>query len=72
MTHQNIDIPYTSVHVKFCRRSAKSSSFNWFGEIFAKRIFWGIYGSFSPKISERKKIVRFRIIVIIEIQTFSE
>ena len=39
----------SSVHVKFCCRSAKSLSFNWFVEIFAKK-----YGVFSLKIGTRK------------------
>ena len=46
--------PYLGVHIQFCRWSAKSSSFNWFLEIFTNT-----YGSFS-KIRGKKKIVKIR------------
>ena len=45
--------PYSSVHDKFCCRSANSLSFNWLIEIFAKK-----YGYFSQKIGGRKEFVK--------------
>ena len=45
ITNRNIHI-----QVKFCCRSAKSSSFNWFVEILSNK-----YGFFSPKSGGKKK-----------------